>query len=172
MRIIAAVCMFAIQASAGPIYVEQWPDSLTVAGGVCFRPSPAQCRAAGYELIANKPGPTVDEIAAQQAAQAAAESNAVAYAKALAQIESNRLARVRKLVDDYHTATSNLCVLAGVAQTTNELTAAQIDAACFPLLDDAADNAKVKRNTKIIALALRLENLARALEREGYYVAR
>lgn len=161
MRILAAICMYAIQASSAPVYVDRWPDSIPVSGGVCFRPSPAQCRAAGYELVQNKPGMTAAEIAAQQAAQAAAEL-----------AESNRLARVNKLVSDYHAATSNLCQLAGVAQSTNEMTAAQIDAACFPLLEDVADNGKIKRNTKIVALALRLEHLARALEREGYYVTR
>jgi hypothetical protein len=160
MRLLA-LCLLPVLALGGPIYVQQWPDRIPAAGGVCFRPSPAQCRAAGYELLANRPGPSAAEIAAQQAAQAAAEM-----------AESNRLARVRTLVDGYHTATSNLCALAGIVQTTNELTALQIDAACFPLLDDAADNTKVKRNTKIVAMALRLENLARALEREGYYVAR
>lgn len=54
-------------------YVAQWPDRLTVNGGVLFNPSPTQCRAAGYELSANKLPPTAEELAAI----ATAQSNAI-----------------------------------------------------------------------------------------------
>ncbi len=162
MRYLAMIVLLPALALAGPTYVTTWPDRVTVAGGVTFQPSPAQCRAAGYELLANKPGPTAAEIAA---AQAAAEDMATA--------QSNQTAKAQAMLDTYHATTRDLCALAGVtAPTTNEMTAAQLDAVCFPLLDDAKDNDKIKRNIKIIGMALKLENLSRALEREGINVTR
>jgi hypothetical protein len=58
-------------------YVSEWPVRLTVSGGVLFNPSPSQCRSAGYELIANKPPPTPEELAA---AATAASNAAIAFA--------------------------------------------------------------------------------------------
>lgn len=169
MRILLTLAFLPMLAlSLSPIYVANWPDRLPVSGGVCFSPTPAQCRAAGYELEANRPPPSAAEIAAAQAAAQAA-------AGAVATAESNRLSRLRTLLDTYHGATTNLCAIAGIdpaVAVSNELTSAQINALCFPLLDDVSDTGKLKRNTKIIAIALRLENLSRTLEREGYLVAR
>jgi hypothetical protein len=180
MRYLALIFLLPALALAGPTYVAQWPDRVPVAGGVCFRPSPAQCRAAGYELEANRPAPTAEEIAAAKAAEDArkAEENArkAAAAKAAAEgaaSRSNQQAKVRAMLESYHVTTRDLCALAGVAApATNELTAAQIDASCFALLDDVKDADKIKRNIKIMALAIKLQNLSIALSREGVNVAR
>jgi hypothetical protein len=173
MRYLALIALLPALALADPVYVAQWPDRVPVAGGVCFRPTPAQCRAAGYELEANRPAPTAAEIAAAKTAE---DARKVAEAKAAAEhavVVSNQQARVQSMLDVYHATTRDLCALAGVsAPATNELTAAQIDASCFTLLDDVKDADMIKRNIKILALALKLQNLSIALAREGVNVVR
>jgi hypothetical protein len=53
------------------IYVNEWPKVI----GMTVNPTPEQCRAAGYELTANKPQDVIDAEAAQ-VAQAAQEQAA------------------------------------------------------------------------------------------------
>jgi hypothetical protein len=168
--------MFSALSASGITYVQTWPVTLPVSGGVCNNPTPAQCRAAGYELIANRPAPPAPTVAEIAAAKAADDARKAAEAKAAADyavVISNQQAKVHAMLDAYHAATRDLCALAGVsAPATNEMTAAQIDASCFALLDDVKDADKIKRNIKIVALALKLQNLSIALSREGVNVAR
>lgn len=92
-------------------YVEAWPSQL----GGTWNPTPEQCRAAGYELLANKPQAEIDAEAAEQSAQAAAmQAQIVAQA-----------AKVQGLRDDYAAATAQVCALCGVDPVVRCLTRQQ-----------------------------------------------
>ena len=143
MRSIIIAILLPILVFADTTYVQQWPDCLPVPGGVTFHLSAEQCRAAGLELIANRPPPpppTAAEIAAQQTAESAALSNQQAAAIA----ESNRQAvataagiaktnTILALRQSYRDTTAQLCQMAGVP-VVPVLSMTQVQTAVMPLL--------------------------------------
>jgi len=127
-----------------PTYVQSWPKHLVYDGSVWVNPTPEQCRRAGYELEANRPPPSAEEIAAAQvAAQLAAQI--VASNAAIAQAEQDarnaeilaeytaKTNRIRTYRDAYANGTGQLCALAGIP-TARVLTMEQIQEAVMPLL--------------------------------------
>ncbi len=107
-------------AIADVTYVAQWPTTITTDDGVTFNPSPEQCRAAGYELLANQPAPvpTPDDIAAQAAAAAAASNaQAVALSNAITQAAASvaKSNAVISLRQSYRNTTHQFCTVAGLA---------------------------------------------------------
>ena len=116
-------------------YVDQWPRRI----GLVYSPTPEQCRAAGYELNANKPQDMID--AENAAAQAQAEEQAA------------HDALVEGLRAKYRQTCNGFCQLAGIEvvdkfEDESVITTA-IEAA------NAAEN---------YTLALRLTQLAMALQ--------
>jgi hypothetical protein len=132
-------------------YVQEWPSQV----GGTWNPTPEQCRAAGYELLANRPA---EEIAAEQAQQAA-------QAQEVADAIAAHGARVQAIRAKYRTATRALCREVGIAEA-DVLTAEQIEATVLPLLDDVENNAKIKRNIKSVAHLVKLLLLTMALKEE------
>lgn len=127
------------------VYVQKWPRPLMFDGSVWGDPTPAQCRAAGYELEANRPPPTAEElsIAAAQAlaaAQVAAANAAAAQAEqdarnaAILAEQTAKTSRIQAYRDAYANGTGQLCALAGIP-VVRVLTMEQIQEAVMPLLD-------------------------------------
>ena len=85
------------------IYVNQWPTQLATSDGVIYNPTPEICRDNGYELESNRPPPTPEEIAAQQAAQQAADK--------LAQDALDRLNAMRQ---SYRNIANQFCTVANI----------------------------------------------------------
>jgi len=120
---------------SGIVYVDRWPERI----GLTYSPTPDQCRAAGYELAANKPQELIDAEAAQAAQQA--------------QEQAAHDALVEGLREKYRATCNGFCQLAGIEvvdkfEDDTAITAA-IDAA------NAAEN---------YTLALRLTQMAMALQ--------
>jgi hypothetical protein len=132
-------------------YVQEWPKQV----GGTWNPTPEQCRAAGYELLSNRPA---EEIAAEQARQAA-QAHEVADA-----IAAHR-AKVQAIRAKYRTATRALCREVGIAEA-DVMTAEQLETTVLPLLDDAENSAKIKRNIKSVAHLVKLLLLTMALKEE------
>ena len=51
-------------------YVDEWPDGIAVPGGTLIHPTPAQCRAHGYELKTEEMR-EAERLAAEEAARSA-----------------------------------------------------------------------------------------------------
>ena len=51
-------------------YVDEWPRSIAVSGGTLIHPTPAQCRAHGYELKTDEMR-EAERLAAEEAARSA-----------------------------------------------------------------------------------------------------
>jgi len=79
--------------------------------------------------------------------------------------EAAHTAKVEGLRGAYRTATRALCREAGIPEA-DVLTAEQMDAQLFPLLDAAETNAKIKRNGKLIAHTVKLLHLTMLLRSE------
>lgn len=159
MILMLVVVGYVAVAAAADKYVEEWPKKL----GTTWNPSPEQCRAAGYELISNKPAPTADELA-----KAAEEQARIAEEK-LRQSEaaSNSAARIQVMIAAYRQTCAAIASEAGLTLTSNVLTAAQIEQACLPLSEDVDTPTKIKRNFKLLSLVLKLENQHRLMTQEG-----
>jgi hypothetical protein len=95
-------------------YVNEWPNQIVTSDGSTINPTPEQCREAGYELESNRPPPTAEEIAAEQAAVAEAEQQANEQAAQLEQMELARLAAIQAIRDSYKQATQQFCGIAGL----------------------------------------------------------
>ncbi len=121
------------------IYVNEWPKSIKTADGQIFNPTPNQCRAAGYELVANKPQDVID--AENAAAQAQAEEQAA------------HDALVEGLRTKYRQTCNGFCQLAGLTVVDKFEDESVITAAI-----EAANTAEN------YTLALRLTQLAMALQ--------
>lgn len=130
-----------------PVYVQKWPRPLIFDGSVWGDPTPAQCRAAGYELEANRPPPpppSAEELA-QAAAQALAAAQVAASNAAAAQAEQDAINaailaeqtaktnRIQAYRYAYANGTGQLCALAGIP-VVRVLTMEQIQEAVMPLL--------------------------------------
>ena len=116
-------------------YVDQWPRRI----GLIYSPTPEQCRAAGYELTANKPQDVID--AENAAAQARAEEHAA------------HDALVEGLRAKYRQTCNGFCQLAGIEVVDKFEDESVITAAI-----EAANTAEN------YTLALRLTQLAMALQ--------
>jgi len=127
-----------------PTYVQSWPKHLAYDGSVWINATPEQCRRAGYELEANRPPPTAEELAIT-AAQALVAAQIAASNAAIAQAEQDarnaeilaeytaKTNRIRAYRDAYANGTGQLCALAGIP-TARVLTMEQIQEAVMPLL--------------------------------------
>ena len=120
-------------------YVEHWPRVI----GMTANPTAEQCRAAGYELTANKPQEVIDaeQAAIEQAAQAQAEQ------------QSAHDALVAGLRAKYRQTCNGFCQLAGIEVVDKFEDESAITAAI-----EAANTAEN------YTLALRLTQLAMALQ--------
>jgi hypothetical protein len=120
-------------------YVDQWPRVI----GMTANPTAEQCRAAGYELTANKPQDVIDaeQAAIEQAAQAQAEQQAA------------HDALVEGLRAKYRQTCNGFCQLAGITVVDKFEDESVITAAI-----EAANTAEN------YTLALRLTQLAMALQ--------
>ena len=116
-------------------YVNEWPRVI----GMTVNPTPEQCRAAGYELTANKPQDVID--AENAAAQAQAEQQAA------------HDALVEGLRVKYRQTCNGFCQLAGIEVVDKFEDESVITAAI-----EAANTAEN------YTLALRLTQLALALQ--------
>ena len=116
-------------------YVNEWPRVI----GMTVNPTPEQCRAAGYELTANKPQDVIDAEAAQ-AAQSAHEQAA-------------HDALVEGLRAKYRQMCNGFCQLAGI-----EVVDKFEDGSVIVAAIEAANTAEN------YTLALRLTQLAMALQ--------
>lgn len=116
-------------------YVEHWPRVI----GMTVNPTAEQCRAAGYELVANKPQEVID--AENAAAQAQAEEQAA------------HDAMVEGLRVKYRQTCNGFCQLAGITVVDKFEDESVITAAI-----EAANTAEN------YTLALRLTQLAMALQ--------
>jgi hypothetical protein len=123
MRYVLLFILLPLIILAGPIYVSTWPDRIKVDDGVAIRPTPEMCRAAGYELIANKPQAEIDAELAEIATQAAAAQTAQTA-------QSNK---VQSLRDAYADATMQLCTIAGIP-VVRVMSMQQIQDMVLPLL--------------------------------------
>jgi hypothetical protein len=132
-------------------YVQEWPKQL----GGTWNPTPEQCRAAGYELLSNRPA---GEIAAEQAQQAA-------QAQEVADGIAAHAAKVQVIRAKYRSATRALCREVGIADV-DVMTADQLEATVLPILEDSDSNAKIKRNIKSVAHLVKLLLLTMALKEE------
>jgi hypothetical protein len=116
-------------------YVNEWPRVI----GMTVNPTPEQCRAAGYELAANKPQDVID------AENAAAQSQAEQQAAHDALVEGLRV--------KYHQMCNGFCQLAGIAVVDKFEDESVVTAAI-----EAANS------SENYTLALRLTQLAMALQ--------
>ena len=116
-------------------YVEHWPRVI----GMTANPTAEQCRAAGYELVANKPQDVID--AENAAAQAHAEQ------------QEAHDALVAGLRAKYRQTCNGFCLLAGITVVDKFEDESVITAAI-----EAANTAEN------YTLALRLTQLAMALQ--------
>ena len=116
-------------------YVDQWPRRI----GLIYSPTPEQCRAAGYELTANKPQDVIDaeNAAIEQAAQEQAAHDAL----------------VEGLRAKYRQTCNGFCQLAGITVVDKFEDESVITAAI-----EAANTAEN------YTLALQLTQLAMALQ--------
>jgi len=121
------------------VYVDQWPERI----GLTYSPTPEQCRAAGYELTANKPQELIDAEAAQAAQQAQEQAQEQAAHDAL----------VEGLRAKYRATCNGFCQLAGIEVVDKFEDESAITAAI-----DAANTAEN------YTLALRLTQMAMALQ--------
>lgn len=117
------------------IYVNEWPRVI----GMTVNPTPEQCRAAGYELTANKPQDVID--AENAAAQERAEEQAA------------HDALVEGLRAKYRQTCNGICQLAGI-EVVDKFEDESVIAA-------AIEAANTSEN---YTLALRLTQLAMALQ--------
>lgn len=120
-------------------YVNEWPRVI----GMTVNPTPEQCRAAGYELTANKPQDVIDaeNAAAQERAQEWAEEHAA------------HDALVEGLRAKYRQTCNGFCQLAGIEVVDKFEDESVITA--------AIEAANTSEN---YTLALRLTQLAMALQ--------
>jgi len=116
-------------------YVNEWPRVI----GMTVNPTPEQCRAAGYELTANKPQEVID------AENAAAQEQAEEHAAHDALVEGLRA--------QYRQTCNGFCQLAGI-----EVVDKFEDDSIITTAIDAANTAEN------YTLALRLTQLALALQ--------
>ena len=117
------------------IYVNEWPRVI----GMTVNPTPEQCRAAGYELTANKPQDVID-------AENAAE-------RARAEEQAAHDALVEGLRAQYRQTCNGFCQLAGI-----EVVDKFDDESVITAAIEAANTAENH------TLALRLTQLAMALQ--------
>jgi len=117
------------------VYVDQWPERI----GLLYSPTPEQCRAAGYELTANKPQELIDAEAAQAAQQA--------------QEQAAHDALVEGLRAKYRTTCNGFCQLAGIEAVDKF----EDDTAVTTAIDAA-------NSAENYTLALRLTQMAMALQ--------
>ena len=117
------------------IYVNEWPRVI----GMTVNPTAEQCRAAGYELTANKPQDVID------AENAAAQEQAEQHAAHDALVEGLRV--------KYRQTCNRFCQLAGIKAVDKFEDESVITA--------AIEAANTSENYK---LALRLTQLALALQ--------
>ena len=116
-------------------YVDQWPRVI----GMTANPTAEQCRAAGYELVANKPQEVID--AENAAAQAQAEQQAA------------HDALVEGLRTQYRQTCNGFCMLAGIEVVDKFEDESVITAAI-----------EVANTAENYTLALRLTQLALVLQ--------
>lgn len=81
--------------------VNSWPTTIETADGIICNPTPEQCKQAGYELAI----PLTAEEIAQIESQAT-------------QVESERIAAIESLRQDYRDAVAQFCTVAGVPVVT------------------------------------------------------
>jgi len=116
-------------------YVDEWPRVI----GMTVNPTPEQCRAAGYELTANKPQEVIDAEAA--------------HAAQTAQEQAEHEALVDRLRAKYRQTCNGFCQLAGIEVVDKFEDESVITA--------AIEAANTSEN---YTLALRLTQLALALQ--------
>jgi hypothetical protein len=104
-------------------YVDEWPKQVRGT----WNPTPEQCRAAGYELLANRPA---EEIAAEQAQQAA-------QAQAVTDHMAAQAAKVQGLRDDYAATTAQVCQLCSIDPVVRCLTRQQAAQAILAASEEA-----------------------------------
>jgi hypothetical protein len=151
-KLIIILLILPILLLANPIYVETWPNQVKVDDGVAIRPTPEMCRAAGYELIANRPQAEID---AELSALETIKSNAIIKA-------TERENKINAIRENYRTTTKALCREINITET-NILYAVDIETIVNPIIDDADST---KNKNKILSLILKLEYLTRLLEKE------
>lgn len=127
------------------ILVKQWPTSINTDVGIICNPSPEQCRANGYEL---EPEKTVEQINAENAA---AE-----------QAESERLAIIEKLRNQYRDDVHSFCVLAGL-QVVNKF---EDETAIAQAIEAANNSGNIALSLGLTQLALRIEHGINELRRK------
>jgi len=95
--------------------VNQWPTHINVEGGIICNPTPEQCRQAGFELFVP---PTAEEIAEQERIEAERLAEIERIKAENAVCESDRLAKVEILRDNYRSLVARFCQVAGIETVT------------------------------------------------------
>lgn len=126
------------------IYVDKWPERI----GLTYNPTPEQCRAAGYELTANKPQDVTD---AEQASIEQAAQEQVAHD-----------ALVAGLREQYRQAANAFCVAAGIDVVDKFEDASTIVAE----IEKAFAASDVTKSLRLTQIALSLQNLITELRRK------
>ena len=126
------------------IYVNEWPRVI----GMTVNPTPEQCRAAGYELTANKPQELIDA----EAAHAAQEAQEQAAHEAL----------VTALRTQYRQTAAGFCVIAGIEPVEKFEDATIITAE----IEKANAGNDVMKALRLTQAALALQNIITELRRK------
>ena len=125
-------------------YVDQWPRVI----GMTVNPTAEQCRAAGYELVANKPQEVID--AENAAAQAQAEEQAA------------HDALVEGLRTQYRQTAAGFCMIAGIEPVEKFEDATIISAE----IEKANAGEDVMKALRLTQAALALQNIITELRRK------
>ena len=125
-------------------YVDQWPRVI----GMTVNPTAEQCRAAGYELTANKPQEVID--AENAAAQAQAEEQAA------------HDALVEGLRTQYRQTAAGFCMIAGIEPVEKFEDATIISAE----IEKANAGEDVMKALRLTQAALALQNIITELRRK------
>ena len=125
-------------------YVDQWPRVI----GMTVNPTAEQCRAAGYELVANKPQEVID--AENAAAQAQAEEQAA------------HDALVEGLRTQYRQTAAGFCMIAGIEPVEKFEDATIVSAE----IEKANAGEDVMKALRLTQAALALQNIITELRRK------